>query len=356
VTIDTLIFDMDGVITTEEKYWACARLTLWELVTETLGLKDAFGDAMRDEAIREAIAPDEHIYTLKGRAVNSNWDITYMLVCVYLSALPDVTVLSAPTPEMLLEAIREGMTIAAPWPEAMSAFLRGTGGAKGRALIQAAGARLQTALDFGDADLLRVEGPLWWYLHTRFQRWYSGETMTEHQAAPLSDGTVIPAARLAETLKALREEGYTLGSATGRTREELEDALGGLGLLNYFDMNRMGTLDVVRAAESQFGLTGLSKPHPYSLLRALYPRADTEVLLDEQFQKLKRGNVVVIGDSTSDVLMAKAAGCHSVGVLTGVRGTAAQLERHRLLLHTGCEAILDDVTHLPDWLEGQSDL
>src|SRR5260221_14588484 len=85
--VDTLIFDMDGVITTEEKYWACARLTLWELVTETLALPGAFPDAVHDPAGQQAVASDVLIYALKSLSVNSNWDICYLLTCAYLSAL-----------------------------------------------------------------------------------------------------------------------------------------------------------------------------------------------------------------------------------------------------------------------------
>ncbi len=352
MTIDTVIFDMDGVVTTEEKYWACARLTLWELVTQTLGLSDAFGDAVHDAAAREAVASDEAIYALKSLAVNSNWDITYLLACVYLSALPDATVLTAPGIPELLEAIREAISGPADWPGALTAFLHKTGGAKGRVLIREAGTRLQRALDLSQSHLLQIDGPLWWYLHGRFQRWYSGEAMAEHDAPPLLDGTVIPAEQLHEMFKRLQAEDYTLGIATGRPRDELEDALGELGLLDDFEKGRLGTLDIVRQAETKFSVSGLSKPHPFSLLRALYPHAALAVLLDEDFQKLTRPNVAVIGDSTSDVLMAKAAGCRPVGVLTGVRGQSAQVERYRLLMHSGCEAILDDVTHLPDWLEG----
>ncbi|MHB8627371.1 MAG: HAD family hydrolase [Aggregatilineales bacterium] len=352
MTIDTVIFDMDGVVTTEEKYWACVRLTLWELVTQTLGLSNAFGDAVHDPAAREAVVPDSDIYALKSLAVNSNWDITYLVACVYLAALPGATVLTAPGVPELLEAIQEAVSGPAEWPAALTAFLQRTGGAKGRVLIREAGTRLQSALDLSQSHLLQVDGPLWWYLHERFQRWYRGEAMAERDAPPLLDGTVIPAEQLHAMFKQLQAENYTLGAATGRPRDELEDALGDLGLLEYFDKARLGTLDVVRQAETKFGVSGLSKPHPFSLLRALYPHADFEVLLDEDFQKLKRPNVAVIGDSTSDVLMAKAAGCRPVGVLTGVRGQSAQVERYRLLMHSGCEAILDDVTHLPDWLEG----
>jgi phosphoglycolate phosphatase-like HAD superfamily hydrolase len=350
-----LIFDMDGVVTTEEKYWACARLTVWEMVTEALHLPNAFGNAPHDELARQAVISDNDIYTLKGRAVNSNWDITYVLACVYLAALPGATVLTAPTVPDLLEAIMDSIIGPADWPTALTAFLNGTGGAKGRALIQAAGIRLQMALSLENDELLRVDGPLWWYLHDQFQTWYSGEAMVARGAQPLVDGTVIPAEQLHETFRILREEGYTLGIATGRPRSELEDALGNLGLLEYFDPARFGTFDLVLKAEAKSGVTGLSKPHPFTLLRALYPRAELGVLLDEEFQKMKRDNVAVIGDSTSDVLMAKAAGCHSVGVMTGVRGATAQIERHKLLMHSGCEAILDDVTHLADWLAGQMD-
>ncbi len=353
--IDTVIFDMDGVITTEEKYWACARLTLWELVTKTLGLSGAFGDAVNDAAVREAIAPDALIYAFKGRAVNSNWDISYILICVYMAALQDATVLSALDVTDFLEAIRDTLAGPADWPRALSEFLGQTHGAKGHALIQEAGNRLQRTLEFGNDAFLEVEGPFWWYLHARFQRFYSGEAMREFGGSPLADGTVIPPDQLDQTLRCLKDAGYVLGSATGRPRDELNDALGGLGLLDYFDATRLGTLDIVRQAESKFGVTGLTKPHPFSLLRAIYPRADVQILLDEEFQHLKRRNVVVVGDSTSDVLMAKTAGCRSVGVLTGVRGEAARQERHELLIHSGCEAILDDVTQLPDWLEGQAE-
>src|SRR5258707_15780564 len=82
---------MDGVITTEEKYWACARLTLWELVTQTLGLHDALPDAVHDPAARLVAASDALVYGLMDRAVNSNWDIAFVLACIYMPALPPDT-------------------------------------------------------------------------------------------------------------------------------------------------------------------------------------------------------------------------------------------------------------------------
>lgn len=353
--IDTLIFDLDGVITTEEKYWACARLTLWELVTKTLDLPEAFGDAPKHEEERATICPNELIYALKGRAVNSNWDIAYLMSCVYMAAMPNVWVPAPADLDSLLRQARGSRTGPAAWPEALEFFLSSTHGAKGRALVQEAGTRLMAALRCESPDLLRVDGPFWSYLFERFQRFYRGEAMAENGAPPLLDGTVLDDALIDVALKRLHDTGYSLGIASGRPRDEMNDALGHLDLLKYFDPKRLGTLDVIRQAEVELKADGLSKPHPLSLMRALYPEADLAALMDENFQKVRRPNVVMVGDATSDILMARACGCRSVGVLTGVNGTTAKEERKLLLIHAGCEAILEDITELPDWLEGQSE-
>jgi len=205
-------------------------------------------------------------------------------------------------------------------------------------------------------ELLRVDGPLWWALHARFQRFYRGEAMRLYGGEPLIDGTVLPAPVLGDALHALRKAGYVLGVATGRPLEELNDALGGLGLLDYFAADRLGTLEKVRRAEAELGLAGLSKPHPYSLLRALYPNDSDQALLHGNVHIQHRDNVLMIGDSTSDVLMAKAAGCRVVGVLTGVRGTQARREQQLRLEDAGCEVVLPDVTELPGWLASQNAL
>src|SRR5258708_2124910 len=136
---------MDGVITTEEKYWACARLTLWELVTQTLGLPAAFGDAIRDANAREAIAPDSLIYALKARAVNSNWDIAYVLSCTYIAATPGVKAIHARDPYELVQVIRGSRKGPADWPAALANFLSSSDDLVGRSLIAEPGSRLRSA-------------------------------------------------------------------------------------------------------------------------------------------------------------------------------------------------------------------
>jgi phosphoglycolate phosphatase-like HAD superfamily hydrolase len=150
-------------------------------------------------------------------------------------------------------------------------------------------------------------------------------------------------------LQGLRARGVTLGAATGRPLDELHDGLSGQGLLDFFDSSRMGTLDKVREAEAATGAISLVKPHPYSLLYAVYPDKAPAELLDEAILTNDHRHIGMVGDSTSDMIMAKAVGCRAIGVLTGVNGADAKAERRRQLEGAGAEVILDDITGLLQW-------
>ena len=84
-----IIFDMDGVITSEECYWNTAALTVWELLygKHYLGLSpgrelpvfSAFPDARDISNIRRVIfQQDKVIAFFKQKAVNSNWDLAFL--------------------------------------------------------------------------------------------------------------------------------------------------------------------------------------------------------------------------------------------------------------------------------------
>ncbi|KMW58241.1 HAD-superfamily hydrolase, subfamily IA, variant 1 family protein [Candidatus Rhodobacter oscarellae] len=61
--------------------------------------------------------------------------------------------------------------------------------------------------------------------------------------------------------------------------------------------------------------------------------------------RLPAGQVVMVGDSTHDLLAGRAAGMRSVAVLTGMAG-AEELAPH-------ASAVLPDIGHLPDWIRAQ---
>jgi beta-phosphoglucomutase-like phosphatase (HAD superfamily) len=91
--IKILIFDLDGVITSEIKYWNTAKLTVWEIIESThyLGLTQYFGEgdrlSTRLRDVDEIIISKNFIYELKRRAINSNWDLTFFVICLHLVSI-----------------------------------------------------------------------------------------------------------------------------------------------------------------------------------------------------------------------------------------------------------------------------
>jgi phosphoglycolate phosphatase len=127
----------------------------------------------------------------------------------------------------------------------------------------------------------------------------------------LFDGT-------AQALHALRETGFLLAVATGKSRRGLERALESTGLQSVFH--------ATRCADESF-----SKPHPGMLLW----------LLDEL--SVTRGRALMIGDTSHDMEMALAAEVPRLGVAYGAH------PRENLLKHDPL-ACLNTFPELVQWL------
>jgi phosphoglycolate phosphatase len=121
-----------------------------------------------------------------------------------------------------------------------------------------------------------------------------------------------------ETVRGLAASGYLLAVATAKSRAGLERELLKTGLGELFH----GTRTIDEAP---------SKPAPGMLFQL--------------FEELgvHASHAVMVGDTAWDLEMARNAGCHGIGVLTGGHGRA-QLEALEPL------ACLDSVAQLPAWL------
>ncbi|MDP8243005.1 MAG: HAD hydrolase-like protein [Candidatus Hinthialibacter antarcticus] len=97
--IDVILFDMDGVITSEEAYWDAAGLTIRELLESPgfLGLNptqytpvvDLFYQRLSKSSRMEwrKYLPDKLIGACKSRGINNNWDLTYLIAGIYLAPI-----------------------------------------------------------------------------------------------------------------------------------------------------------------------------------------------------------------------------------------------------------------------------
>ena len=133
--------------------------------------------------------------------------------------------------------------------------------------------------------------------------------------APLFEGAC-------HTLGTLRETGYRLAVATGKSRVGLDRSLQIHGVL-------VSLLETTRCADES-----ADKPDPlmlHQILRRTGVRAE---------------RALMIGDTEYDVAMASAIRMPALGVCSGAHGATR-------LQSAGACAVIDDVSALPQWLAAQ---
>lgn len=374
-----VIFDLDGVITSEDAYWDTAGLVLHELlysprywnVGAASGVYQPVQSAEESHELSRKIYPESVIVSLKARSVNSNWDTCYVGFGLYLVELltlvPDRSALFPlrPWEEDWIAAFR--LQLVHVEREKVGAYMQQPfdapifQGYSGVDLIKRLNVWATEVLGQEVHDVFGRYSPSWKFCCNLFQEWYLGEklyTQTEGHppAQPGKPGCILfeqpllPVEQIRASLAALRARGYTLGVATGRPGEEALGPLRNYGLLDYFDTRHIVTDAEVARAEARLreqGITtSLVKPHPYPFLSA----ADPDYQPEQPFPP--RGSFIVVGDTPSDVRGARAAGALSFAVLTGARTHEART----LLEQQQPDFIIADMTEVPALMERIDDL
>ncbi|WP_068754018.1 HAD family hydrolase [Oleiphilus sp. HI0125] len=121
-----------------------------------------------------------------------------------------------------------------------------------------------------------------------------------------------------DVLKELKDRGFVLAVATGKSRRGLDMAKEQSGLGQFFDIERC-------ADETR------SKPHPQMLIEI------------SDHLKVPRDQMLMVGDTTFDMEMAQKAQMHSVGVSYGVHAVKS-------LRQYNPKRIVDAMPELLAWL------
>jgi phosphoglycolate phosphatase-like HAD superfamily hydrolase len=385
-----IIFDMDGVVTGEDRYWDAAALTVWELLysSRCLGLSCRPGlpnfkagvSPREIAAVRRVIFAEDKVITFfKQRAVNSNWDLAVLVFVSQLLSLCRVLKKEREqeTVAFLFSALFTGEVSFTGFLQGLARLLKGraliqdfnsvlhaedTGGARGEALLS----QFFASLPGGDSKPAGraqfVSSALWTGVRDVFQEWYLGDEqfLDIFGRAPGSPGKkglihaetpLLPAAEITAALHSLQAQGWVLGIATGRPFHELRPPLKAMGIWNFFEPASIVTFNEVRKAEkalqeTQPGLS-LGKPHPFSFRRAYWgPLYSDRELVFAPPPAPPPGSCWAVGDSLADLLAAREMGALFIGVLTGPGGVASGA----LFEQEGARAVLPDLTGLPAYL------
>jgi len=409
-----IIFDLDGVITSEEAYWDAAGLTLhellyspryWNLDKRELGADGAYHPAktaQESRSISRAAFPESEILALKAMAINSNWDTCYTTVCLHLigllAQLPDCSSLLPLRPwdaswialfrseiatireeedlgghEKEIEnnrgereygrevKVQQGRSkrhlstqrLTRPYADLLAVFDDPIfHGFIGLELINRFDTYASEVLGYPIEGVFSRHSLFWPFCRDIFQEWYLGDLlyMETYGHAPAQSGKpgciyfeqpLLPLEQIRTTLETLRQQGYILGFATGRVRQEAVYPLKMCGLLECFDDQHISTYDDVEHAEAELRMQGdstlLSKPHPFQFLVA----ADRDNI--DTNTRNSPGCFVVVGDSTSDILSGRSAGALTTAVMTGARTPEAR----ELLAQSNPDFTVEDMTMVP---------
>jgi HAD superfamily hydrolase (TIGR01549 family) len=251
-----VLFDLDGVITSERIYWNCSGLAIARYLN-----KETPDDLEGKIETAKRHMPDEAIRSFKERGINSNWDITY------------------------------AASVLSETDKSLDWFL---GELENRDMR---GMDYISLLDEIDPSHKHDrEGGPWEKAHESFQSCYYELEDT--------DEPVISLDRIKSALEELKNGGLGLGIVTGRPYNEAKKPLKNWKIWDFFDEDMIITEREVREESERRG-RHMGKPDPWPILKAVREGDNAS-------------DYVFVGDSVSDVLAAKNAGMPIICVNTGI--------------------------------------
>ncbi len=325
---DTILFDMDGVVTHEQVYWNAATLAVYELLHSKFyyGSEDIDPQALMANlpTLRAEIFDNDALITLmKNKGLNNNWDLAWVVTSGALSLKTT------------------DFSLIFPWAKALPEVAEGMYANITESLMKNAGLAECAA---------GHQGELWQQIQLSFQEWFLGNELAQKLwNAPgnqpgktglcFSEEPLVNKEKLLTMLSCLAET-KRLGIGTGRPRIEAETPLKAWNAYQYLEPDTIVTYDELAELQKQNPGTSYAKPHPYMFLRGVFGTLHSdEDLLRGNFDNAPCQKTLVVGDAACDLFAAKNAGCDFAAVLTGVQGESAR----EFFEENGADYILRDV-------------
>lgn len=375
-----VIFDVDGVLLSEERYFDIAALTVWEILysPKYMGMpaeKDNFivgtvNEGRIAECRKSVWGNGTLISWLKARGINSNWDIVHAALITIFWIMAEVYSARSGGEKVAFRLESEKdvqetgkILMGIPVPSADKILEKWEKtvpeGIYGEDVIHTLAAAM--APSFANPDTWAELRSFFWKIHTSaFQEWYLGDDnyIRYLHKAPYSGGKpgfldretplALPSG-IKNMFERLKESGYELGVATGRARIEMEVPFKTYGWDEEFESNYLATASDAVDESKMYGGSVPDKPHPFIYLCAAYGR-NKENYPAYMAGTIARGSedeIYVCGDSFSDLLGSRAAGFRFIGVLYG-----AEKDKTASLFEKEGVPYVHNVLEIPDLLSG----
>lgn len=354
-----ILFDVDGVFLDESRCFDVAALAVYELLFDktymNLGSKIDLSRIQDSQiqAIRKEIFEDDLILNkLKSLGVNSNWDMLFIVFSIHLihllKQLPLEEQISFLESEIITQSQLQNIGLKVTqkvidFAKPLDFLNRAAQGKK--ELYHALMSYAKSHLNYENVALFDIQSPLWQFAQSIYQEWYLGGALFEEiEAQPAktnfkkgyiyNEKVIVPVEEIKDLLHTLKDEGYRVGIATGRTRAETLIPFEALGILSLFDEYHIATASEVIDVETEYPeLKPLGKPNPFTYLVAFFgnDKKSYEDYATNQENRVNKTHVTIVGDSLADLLCSKKINATFIGTLTGLKGREAkkELEAHQ---------------------------
>lgn len=368
--IKTILFDVDGVLLSEEHYFDASALTVWEVLMSRNYLAlapEKFKTDYDENEIKEirklVFQNDEALKFMKSRGLNANWDMIYLSIghqlIHLLSQIKDKEYekinkwCQAPINRESLVGIGR---VLCNFPVQLDFNLFVPEFERSQETKQELLGYLNKLAKekLGVDTSCFLKGELWSVCEHVSQEWYVGDdnvlastgrpsVQTGKQGFLANETTLAPRDEIADLFQFLTATGFTIGIGTGRPALETIQPFQHLDWLMYFDVERIVTADEVLVAEKELPeWKSLSKPHPYTYIMGLKGKgASVKACLETPLPIENSETVLIVGDSLADLLAARQLGCQFAAILTGLSGKDARSEFEQHKADYILESVLD---------------
>ena len=322
----TIIFDLDGVITSELAYWHSAALCAYDLLFshEHYGVSDIDREWLRRRYIdiyNTVMCGGRTVKAVKRIGVNTNFDLAYVVFCVSKYINPE---LSSPDASHFQSVCMFIENIDLNPPKLYDAL--------SQLCFRAMPDFCENHFD-RNGDFFKKE------LFECFDIWYGGND--EITGICETEKLLFDDLDLQRMLKRLRDKNITLGIGSGRPGDEIIYPLSKAEIYDYFDKDFEVSFDTVCDAERELDLKApLAKPEPFVFLKAVLGKNHTNrEIIDGSYSYEELERVLVVGDAPCDMIAAQKAGFDFLAVLTGVEGDGMR----KYFEENGADYIFDTV-------------
>lgn len=352
--VKMILFDVDGVLLSEERYFDASALTVWEMLFSPNYLALAgenFTAVPSEEEIRrirtDVFTEDRVLDFMKNRGINGNWDMVYLSFAHQLIRLMEGLLEDhrAELESMLSQEInRDALQKLAGWLKGHTNSIDYGSFIADFQPSQAEKQELFLYLNELAESKLRIKttvfgrnSELWELCQETFQEWYLGDDLVHEDIgrAAFQAGKkgflhdeipIVDPKEMADVFSTLKRKGIILGIGTGRPSIETLVPLKAMGLLDYFDPERIITATHVLQAENEFPEKApLAKPQPFSYVKGwLGLNADNQSCVNFALPLTNGADLLIVGDSVADYMAAKSMGCRFAATLTGLTGEKAR--------------------------------